>query len=99
MEHAIVGVLMASLMSLLGLWCLLWLRTHPEERMSSDVMPPYRAVLVVDAVGFSELPSAQQSELGAAIVPVLEAAFCWAGLADAWTQRRFRPRAHTGDGY
>lgn len=72
-----------------------------EEELPAEVglMPPYRAVLVVDVAGFSRLSSAHQSEIGAAIVPVLEGAFERAGLADAWSQRRFRPRAHTGDGY
>lgn len=70
-----------------------------DEGAAGGALPPYRAVLVVDAAGFSQLSSAHQAEIGAAIMPVLEAAFTRAGLADEWSGRRFRPRAHTGDGY
>ena len=59
----------------------------------------YRAVLVVDARGFSGTTSAQQADTSAEIVEVLEAAFRRAGLAAEWQERQFRPRAHTGDGY
>jgi len=66
---------------------------NPESRD----LPPYRAILVVDARSFSERPSAQQAELSARVERVLHAAFVRAGLADAWVDRRFA--AHTGDGY
>jgi hypothetical protein len=71
-----------------------------EPGRPADGTPPeYRAVLVVDAEGFSGTTSSQQAQTSAEIVEVLEAAFARAGLADAWRDRRFRPRAHTGDGY
>jgi hypothetical protein len=68
-----------------------------QHNAGSRDLPPYRAILVVDAKSFSDRPSVQQSELSARIERVLHAAFVRAGLADAWVERRFA--AHTGDGY
>jgi len=73
-----------------------------ERSPASDVpasrdLPPYRAVLVVDAKSFSDAPSFLQPELNSEIQQTLAAAFDRAGLADAWADRRFP--AHTGDGY
>jgi hypothetical protein len=62
-----------------------------------DLLPPYTAILVVDATGYSTRASAQQTELNEAVERVLEAAFAGAGLGGAWRDRRFA--AHTGDGY
>jgi hypothetical protein len=70
----------------------------PDDGSStSRDLPPYRAVLVVDARRFSDNSSAHQTLLNARIVQVLEAAFIRAGLGDAWEGRRFS--GHTGDGY
>jgi RNA polymerase sigma factor (sigma-70 family) len=63
----------------------------------AGILPPYRAVLAVDAESFSDRTSVWQSPLNARIKQVLEAAFHRAGLADAWQDRRFS--MHTGDGY
>jgi hypothetical protein len=52
---------------------------------------------VVDAAGFSDCSSVQQTLLNARIVQVLEAAFTRAGMAAVWEARRFP--SHTGDGY
>jgi hypothetical protein len=68
-----------------------------SQRRKSRDLPPYWAVMVVDARGFSKLPGAAQSRLNAEIQDVLPAAFARAGLTPLWTQRRFA--AHTGDGY
>jgi hypothetical protein len=60
-------------------------------------LPPYRAILVIDAKSFGASTSAQQAELSARVERVLEAAFRRAELDEAWADRRFA--AHTGDGY
>src|SRR2546423_9011557 len=61
-------------------------------------LPSYRAILVVDAKGFSKNASAQQPELSIGVVQVLESAFMAGGLAEVWSDRRFRQQAHTRDG-
>lgn len=71
-------------------------RTSAGGRRSQK-LPPYRAVLVVDAKGFSDRPSIEQSQTNEEIVRTLEAAFSRARLTAAWEDRRFP--AHTGDGY
>ncbi|HXM58719.1 MAG TPA: macro domain-containing protein [Candidatus Dormibacteraeota bacterium] len=73
-------------------------RVEPfEDHPHSRDLPPYRAVLSVDARGYSERSSLEQWRLNADIMRVMEAAFDRAGLTDAWQDRRFS--AHTGDGY
>jgi hypothetical protein len=52
-------------------------------------LPPYRAILVVDAEGYGRLPSARQSRVSEQIGQLLEAAFEYAGMAAAWDDRRF----------
>jgi hypothetical protein len=63
----------------------------------SRELPPYRAVMVVDAKGFSEQPSIEQSRINEEILRTLEASFSGARLTSAWQLRRFP--AHDGDGY
>jgi hypothetical protein len=71
---------------------------HPASSQSiSRDLPPYRAVLVVDARSFSDTPDALQADLNVEIQQVLRESFVRAGLASAWADRRF-PN-HTGDGY
>jgi hypothetical protein len=70
-----------------------------DDSPAGATFPPYRAALVVDAAGFSDTASAEQTHLGSEVVRVLETAFARADLADAWADRRFGPQAHTGDGY
>jgi hypothetical protein len=67
------------------------------DRSRSRDLPPYRAVLVVDAKSFSDSPSFQQGELNTEIELVVVSAFARAGLSRAWRDRRFP--GHTGDGY
>jgi hypothetical protein len=64
---------------------------------NSHGLPPYRAVLIVDAEGSSRRSSARQSQLSAQIPSLLATAFERAGMTAAWNDRRFS--AHTGDGY
>jgi hypothetical protein len=68
-----------------------------SDRAISRDLPPYRAVLVVDAKSFSDVPGALQPDLNVEIQQALERAFVRAGLASAWDDRRFAN--HTGDGY
>jgi hypothetical protein len=70
--------------------------TPGEVRTSRD-LPPYWAILVVDAKGFSRISGADQGRLNAEIQGTLEAAFTRAGLGAEWNARRFP--IHTGDGY
>jgi hypothetical protein len=67
-----------------------------SHRRSHD-LPPYWAVLVIDAEGFSKTRSPHQAYLNAELQDALQAAFVRAGLTEAWEGRRFG--AHTGDGY
>lgn len=60
-------------------------------------LPPYRAVLVVDAERYSRASSLNQRALSGKIPAVLEAAFHRAGLADQWERASF-PQS-TGDGF
>jgi len=62
-------------------------------------LPPYRAVLAVDAEGSTDVPSARMGQMSEDIVHVLAAAFSRAGLASSWAGRRFQIQAHRGDGY
>jgi hypothetical protein len=68
-----------------------------NDRSTTRELPPYRAVLVVDARSFSANPDRMQAELNTEIQQALAAAFIRAGLAQAWQDRRFA--GHTGDGY
>ncbi|GAB1510814.1 hypothetical protein [Actinophytocola sp. KF-1] len=61
-----------------------------------DELPPYRAVLVVDAKGFGGNDDVGQSVLADAIPDVLALAFERAGLAHVWREALF-PH-NTGDG-
>lgn len=70
--------------------------TPGEVRTSCD-LPPYWAILVVDAKGFSRTSGADQGRLNAEIQRLLETAFKRAGLGAEWSARRFP--VHTGDGY
>lgn len=63
----------------------------------SQDLPPYRAVLVVDAMDFSDLGSRLQQEIARVLPEVLEEAASRAGLHHVWTERRL-PKG-TGDGY
>ncbi|WP_242545290.1 hypothetical protein [Amycolatopsis sp. MtRt-6] len=65
--------------------------------MTIDELPPYRALLGVDTVGFGSNPSATQATVSAAIPDVLSQAFARAGLREVWETALF-PHG-TGDGY
>ncbi|MEV6832709.1 hypothetical protein [Amycolatopsis sp. NPDC051102] len=60
-------------------------------------LPPYRALLVVDAKGFGSNPDAVQTGIAEAIPDVLGLAFERAGLGEVWETALF-PHG-TGDGY
>ncbi|GGK28793.1 hypothetical protein GCM10010124_21890 [Pilimelia terevasa] len=59
-------------------------------------LPDYRAVLAVDAKGFTRRPGSTHADLAAVIPGLVESAMEAAGLADAWAAREFF--SHTGDG-
>jgi hypothetical protein len=75
--------------------------------MSSDIeksvgtpsvpLPPYRAVIAVDAEKFSRNADRYQQVIGVAIPRVLEAAFQRSGLQHIWQERKYA--RHSGDGY
>ncbi|MDT0330552.1 hypothetical protein [Nocardiopsis lambiniae] len=71
--------------------------TSRRARRTSLTMPPQRAVLALDAEGFSRTPSRHQGILNTTVRDVLAEAFDRAGLADLWRDCSF-PQ-HTGDGY
>lgn len=68
-----------------------------RARRSGTPMPPYRAVLAVDAEKFSRTSSRHQQLLNNSIRDALEIAFRDSGLAGLWENASF-PQ-HTGDGY
>ncbi|WP_159941026.1 MULTISPECIES: hypothetical protein [unclassified Nocardiopsis] len=68
-----------------------------RDRRTSRPMPPFRAVLALDAEGFSRTSSAHQKILNITVRDVLEEAFGRSGLGDLWHRCSF-PQ-HTGDGY
>lgn len=63
---------------------------------SSRVLPPYRALLIVDAKDFTGNPSVQHAQIAAEIPALVEEAFGRAQLSEIWDTIRFS--AHTGDG-
>lgn len=67
-----------------------------DESREPVELPPYRAVLVVDAKGFGSNSDVGQAVLADAIPDVLSLAFERAGLADVWRDALF-PH-NTGDG-
>ncbi|WP_017624436.1 hypothetical protein [Nocardiopsis chromatogenes] len=68
-----------------------------RARRTGKPMPPYRAVLAVDAEKFSRTSSMNQRLLNNSIQDALETAFRDCGLAGLWENASF-PQ-HTGDGY
>ena len=73
-----------------------WRRSNDRRRLSRD-LPPYWAIMAVDAKDFSGRPSVHQSQLSAAIRQVLDHAFGRAAIGEVWQECSFRQR--TGDGY
>jgi hypothetical protein len=67
-----------------------------RHRRSRD-LPPYWAILAVDAKDFSGRPSVDQSRLNADVPQVLDEAFHRARIGEVWQECRFAQ--HTGDGY
>ncbi len=63
----------------------------------STPMPPYRAVLVVDAEKYSRTSSVHQKILHTELFEVLEWAFAHSGLEEQWRTASFAQS--TGDGY
>ncbi|SRR6266851_6267001 len=63
----------------------------------SHRLPPYRGILAVDTVRFTDNRSADQPGLSAAIPAILEQALRTCGIGEVWETRRF-PEG-TGDGY
>lgn len=72
------------------------MRTNSFDSGSSP-LPPYRALLAVDAERFSSNPSAVLPDLSSDIPDLLERALCRCDLEGLWADRRF-PQS-TGDGY
>ncbi|GAA3749509.1 hypothetical protein HDA32_001120 [Spinactinospora alkalitolerans] len=60
-------------------------------------LPPYRAVLAVDAEKFSRNTDRSQQIIGQAIPEVLARAFHRSGMEQVWSEARFS--RHSGDGY
>ncbi|WP_420158858.1 hypothetical protein [Nocardiopsis sp. CNT-189] len=69
----------------------------PGGRRASRRMPPYRAVLAVDAEEYSLASSYNQRILHNTVRDALEQAFADSGLEEVWRTASF-PRS-TGDGY
>ncbi|SIO85575.1 hypothetical protein [Nocardiopsis sp. JB363] len=67
------------------------------EKGTSAPMPPYRAVMAVDAEKYSRFPSRHQQLLNGMVWSVLREGFVRSGLVDLWDAASF-PQ-HTGDGY
>lgn len=70
---------------------------EPRPLRTSSPLPPYRAVLAVDAEKYTHNGAYHQQVLSASIPTVLEEAFNRAGLTEVWRERRF-PQS-SGDGY
>ncbi|MGA3540446.1 hypothetical protein ACK8GE_14275 [Micromonosporaceae bacterium DT194] len=68
---------------------------HPFER--SRPLPPYRAVLAVDAKGFTDMPGSTHEDVAALIPRLVGDAMREAGLAAEWADPEFY--GHTGDGF
>lgn len=68
-----------------------------RSRRTSRTMPPYRAVLAVDAEKYSRTSSYNQHILSNTIRDALEEAFHGSGLENLWEDASF-PQS-TGDGY
>ncbi|WP_035304642.1 hypothetical protein [Actinokineospora inagensis] len=64
--------------------------------MSADELPPYRAVLAVDAERYGSNTDPGQRRLAEAIPEVIRVAFAKSGLAGAWEERLYAQ--DTGDG-
>src|SRR5690606_27977083 len=69
----------------------------PRPLRTSSPLPPYRAVLAVDAESYTRNSALHQQVLSTAIPDVLEEAFRRSGLEEVWQARRFPQSA--GDGY
>ncbi|WP_433831193.1 hypothetical protein ACQP2E_12850 [Actinoplanes sp. CA-015351] len=67
------------------------------SRASSRPLPPYRAILAVDAKDFTKLPGSVHEETSAAIKSVVGNAMRDAGLDDDWSDPSFF--GDTGDGF
>lgn len=70
---------------------------EPRPLRTSSPLPPYRAVLAVDAEKFTSNAPIHQQVLSSSVESVLEEAFRRSDLAEVWQDRRF-PQS-TGDGY
>lgn len=70
---------------------------HLFGAIKSRRLPPYRAILAVDTVRFTDNRSADQPQLSETVPVVLEQALQACHLSDVWKTRRF-PEG-TGDGY
>lgn len=70
---------------------------EPRPLRTSSPLPPYRAVLAVDAERYTRHSPYHQQILSTTIPTVLEEAFRRSGMEEAWWERRF-PQG-TGDGY
>jgi hypothetical protein len=72
------------------------MRTNSSD-LGSSPLPPYLALLAVDAERFSSNPSAMLPDLSSDIPDLLERALSRCDLEGVWADRRF-PQS-TGDGY
>lgn len=68
-----------------------------SRRAPSRPLPPYRAILAVDAKDFTKLPSSVHEETSAAIKTVVGSALRDAGLEAEWSDPSFF--GDTGDGF
>ncbi|GLF92930.1 hypothetical protein [Streptomyces yaizuensis] len=75
----------------------LWPQATAQPWTQSRLLPPYRALLAVDAKDFTGHPSAEHGVISRAVVQLLETSLRRAGLGEIWEDRRFP--ASTGDGY
>lgn len=72
-------------------------RRSDDRRLRSRDLPPYRAIIAVDAKDFSGRPSVDQSQLSVDIPQALDVALRRAAMGEVW--RESRVRQHTGGGY
>ncbi|MGY3520763.1 hypothetical protein ACVMYR_31165 [Micromonospora sp. PTRAS2] len=70
---------------------------QPRPFQQSRPLPPYRAVLAVDAKGFTELPGSTHEDVAALIPQLVGDAMRRAGLEADWSSPDFF--GHTGDGF
>jgi hypothetical protein len=69
----------------------------PQPYVMSRELPPYRAILAVDAEGYTRTPGLTHQALSRIITEIAGDAFAASGLGPAWQNHEFF--GHTGDGF